>query len=190
MVVMNRRKGFTLIELIVSSSVIMIMISIGVPALKAFLVELRVDKEISTLCRLLLITRNSAINENKTVTLCPLNNANTCENQWQNDLSVFIDANNNKIYEPASGERLISIKQSIFDGDILQYGNTRNGLTYAATGHLSGWGQNATFKYCPKGYAEKSRGIVVSVSGRIYPSSDDNAAQRDTNRNGISITCS
>ena len=186
---MNRRKGFTLIELMVSSSIMMILVSIGVPALKDFLIELRVDNEISTLCRLLFITRNSAINENKTVTLCPLNNKNVCVNQWNDTLSVFVDANNNKIYEPTSGERIITVKQSIFEGDILQYGNTRNGLTYAATGHLSGWGQNATFKYCPKDNSEKSRGIIVSVSGRIYTSSDDNAAQRDKNRSGIAITC-
>jgi len=187
---MNRGNGFTLIELMVSSSIMMILVSMGVPVLKSFMVELRVDNEISLICRLLLVTRNTAINENKNVTLCPLNNQNTCENQWKNTLSVFIDANNNKIYEPASGERIITVKQSIFEGDILQYGNTRKGLTYAATGHLSSWGQNATFKYCPKGYAEKSRGIVVSVSGRIYPSSDDNAMQRDKNRSGVSITCS
>ncbi|MFT5760228.1 MAG: type IV fimbrial biogenesis protein FimT [Alteromonadaceae bacterium] len=186
---MNKRKGFTLIELIVSISVVMILASIGVPVLASFIVELRVDNEISSICRLLFITRNTAINENKTVTLCPLNNQNICENQWQNTLSVFIDSNNNKIYEPATGERLIKVKPPIFTGDILQYGNTRNGLTYSATGHLSCWGQNATFKYCPKNYNEKSRGIVVAVSGRIYTSSDDNNTQVDKNRSGVTITC-
>jgi type IV fimbrial biogenesis protein FimT len=104
-------------------------------------------------------------------------------------LSVFIDSNNNKIYEPNSGERIIKVKPPIFAGDTLQYGNTRNGLTYSATGHLSGWGQNATFKYCPKDYDKKSRGIVVSVSGRVYASSDDNTTQRDKNRSGVTITC-
>jgi len=186
---MKKRKGFTLIELMVALSIVMILVGIGIPSLNKFIVELRVDNEISLLCRILLIARNTAINENKTVTLCPLNDQNTCENQWKNALSVFVDANNNKIYEPLSGERIIKIKPSIVEGDVLQYGNTRKGLTYAATGHLSGWGQNATFKYCPKGYDDKSRGIVVSVSGRIYTSSDDNAAQLDKNRSGITIKC-
>jgi len=186
---MNIRKGFTLIEIMISISIVMILFGIGLPSLKKFIVELRVDNEISLICRLLFIARNTALNENKTVTLCPLNNQNTCVNEWKNALSVFVDANNNKIYEPLSGERIIKIKQSILEGDKLQYGNTRKGLTYAATGHLSGWGQNATFKYCPKNYEDKSRGIVVSVSGRIYTSSDDNSAQLDKNRSGITITC-
>jgi type IV fimbrial biogenesis protein FimT len=186
---MNRRKGFTLMELMVSISVVMILASIGVPALASFIIEVRVDNEISLICRLLYITRNAALNENKTVTLCPLSNQNVCVNQWNSTLSVFIDSNNNKVYEPTTGERIIKVKPPIFTGDILKYGNSRNGLTYSATGHLSGWGQNATFKYCPKGYDEKSRGIVVSVSGRIYTSSDNNSTQRDKNRSGVTITC-
>ena len=49
-------------------------------------------------------------------------------------------------------------------------GSAKIGLTYSPTGHLSGWGQNATFAYCPQNHANKSQGIIVARSGRLHKS--------------------
>ncbi len=38
---------------------------------------------------------NTTINYGKTVTLCPIANM-TCSGNWQNELTVFYDPNNNK----------------------------------------------------------------------------------------------
>ncbi len=182
-------KGFTLIELMVTTVIFATTIGIALPNLNQFIAANRVDNEISLIHRMLFVARNTALNENKAVTLCPLNNKNICENNWQKPISVFTDSNNNKTFEPINGERLISIKSSIKQGDILKYGNTRIGLTYASTGHLSGWGQNATFSYCPKNYPDESRAIVVSIIGRIYQSSYNEKKQIEQTRSGKKVTC-
>ena len=181
--------GFTIIEILVSLAILLSLIAIGTPLLNNFIVETRVDNEIFTLHRLLLVARNTALTHNSNVTLCPLNSQGFCTNSWHKELSVFTDANNNKIYEPALNETIVAVKNAIKVGDKLQYGKTRVGLTYAATGHLSGWGQNATFSYCPKGYDDKNRGIIVAMSGRSYISSANKKNTGNIRRTGSKIVC-
>jgi len=184
-----KHKGFTLVETLVAIAILISLTSIALPSFADFIIKIRVDNEISSLNRLIFVARNTAININQTVTLCPLDNENTCKNSWQDMLSVFVDPNNNKIFEPEAGETLISVKSAITNKDKLQYGKTRVGVTYAATGHLSGWGQNATFKYCPNGHINLSRGIVIATSGRAYQSNHDNKKQVDITRSGKKIIC-
>jgi len=184
---MKMRFGFTLIELLVALAILVSLTAVAVPNLTDFTVKLRVDNEITAISRLLLVARNTAINANQTVTLCPLDSAKKCSNNWHNDISVFTDLNANKQVD--LNDKVISIKAGVNNGDKLQYGKTRKGLTYASTGHLSGWGQNATFKYCPKHHADKSRGIVVAVSGRIYRSFNNSTSLLDKNRSGRKIIC-
>jgi len=184
---MNKTKGFTLIELLITLAILVSLTAVAVPSLSEFTIKLKVDTEITKINRLLLVARNSAINFNQTVTLCPLDTNNSCSNDWENELSVFVDSNANKQLD--SNENLLSIKSAVPIGDKLQYGKTRKGLTYSSTGHLFGWGQNATFKYCPKGHWDKSRGIIVAVSGRIYRSFNNERSLLDKNRSGKTIAC-
>ena len=179
-------KGFTLIELMVSVSVTSILLTIAIPNFSDFIVKMRVDNEISQLHRLLLITRNAAINNGQKAIVCPLNKALECTGQWQNELSVFIDANDNKEFD--ANEEVIRIRAAITQGDKLVYGIGRNKITFKPTGQLSGLA-NGTFRYCPQNHENKSRGIVVARSGRIYQSHDNNNDGIDENRGNKKITC-
>lgn len=186
---MSKYIGFTLIEVLVSLAILLSVIAIGVPNLNDFIVRMRVDNEIYHLHRLLLLSRNAAINGKTKVTFCPLNEENKCINVWHEALTVFTDINQNKIFEPHLNEKIIAHKAAIKHDDILRYGNTRNGLTYAETGHLSGWGQNATFSYCPANHSDKNRGIIVAVSGRVYISTLNKQGTANVRRTGAKIAC-
>lgn len=178
--------GFTLIELMISVAITSILLAIAVPNFNDFIVQLRVDNEISQLHRLLLITRNAAINSGQNAIICPLNNTLKCTEEWQRELSVFIDANQNKAFDAT--EQLIIIRAEIHKGDELVYGKRRNKITFKPTGQLSGLA-NGTFRYCPKDHKNKSRGIIIARSGRIYQSSDNNNDGIDENRSSKKITC-
>lgn len=180
-------KGFTLIETLVSLAVLVTLTAIGVPSFAEFTVKLRVDNEISTLSRLLLLARNTAINSELSTTICPLKN-NICVDDWSLPITVFIDPNENQHYEPTLNENRLDTKLAIQANDKLQYGKYRTAITYTASGHLSGWGQNGTFKYCPYQHADKSRGIIVATSGRIYKSFQRKSG-KETNRSGRLIKC-
>ena len=186
MVEMNESKGFTLLELLTSISILMILVTLGLPALENFTVKMRVDREISQLYRMLLMTRNTAINSGQKTIICPLDNNSQCTTQWQNKLSIFIDINNNKILD--NNEKVISIRSAINSGDKLVYGIGRTKITFKPTGHLSGLA-NGTFRYCPKNHQDKTRGIVVARSGRVYQSSDTDNDGIDENRGNTEINC-
>jgi len=179
-------KGFTLIELMVSVSVTSILATIALPNFSEFIIKMRVDNEISHLHRMLLITRNAAINSGQKAIICPLDNNSQCSTQWQNELSVFIDVNNNKMLD--ANENVIKIRAAITIEDKLVYGKGRTKITFKPTGQLSGLA-NGTFRYCPQNYKNHSRGIVIARSGRVYQSSDVDNDGIDENRGNKEINC-
>lgn len=184
---MNRIQAFTLIELLISITIVSLIATTVLPNLSTFLINVRVNNKISELQRLLLATRNNAVNKNETVTICPLSSSNICENSWKNTISIFIDINNNGIYEPGKNEELIFVKEAMMNNDTLLFSYSR--ISYQSTGILNGI-FNGTFKYCPKDHDELSRGIIISsTTGRIYTSVDTNNDGRDNNRSGNNISC-
>jgi type IV fimbrial biogenesis protein FimT len=181
-------RGMTLIELMISIGITSLLSTIAIPSFNNFIIQLRVDNEISRLSRLLLTARNHAINSGNNVIICPLADSGTCSVNWFEQLSVFIDNNGNKQFDIADGERLITTKGPSFSGDILTYATNRNKITYQPTGHLFGL-SNGTFRYCPKGHKDKSRAIVVARSGRFYASTDNNNDGYDQTRHNKKISC-
>ena len=186
---MQKCKGFTLLELIVSCSILAILTVIVVPNFNEFIIKMRVDSQISQLHRLLLIARNNAINYNQAVTVCPLDEDLNCTTHWQNELTVFFDINNDGMLNPDLDEKVIRVKKAVKDGDQLQYGLHRNKVKFAATGRTTLWGSNGTFKLCPKNKTQFSRAIIVANSGRFYLSSDIDHDGKDENRRGAEIIC-
>lgn len=180
------KQGFTLIELMVAIAVVAILSAIALPSLSDFLIRMRVDNEISEMQRLLLTARNMAINTGKNTTVCPLSGG-VCTTNWQNEISVFTNGDNalttNNTF--AAPDELVKVKDAIKTGDQLQYSQTS--VVYAPDGRLLTTA--ASFNYCPKGQAARSRGIDISMSGRSYTSSDTDSDDKDEDRNGAEIVC-
>jgi len=184
----NKKQGFSLIELMVAIAVVAILSTIALPSMNSFLVKMRVDNEISEMQRLLLTARNMAINTGKNTTVCPLV-ANACTANWEGDISVFTNdantlANGNAF---AGGDELIKVKEAIKTGDKLQFADAS--VIYTPDGRLLTPTVARTFSYCPKGEANSSRGIDISISGRSYTSSDTDSDDKDEDRDGNEIAC-
>mgnify|MGYP000698503760 CR=1 FL=1 len=172
-----KAKGFTLVELMVGIAIIAILSVVAIPNLSDFIIKMRVDGEISELNRLLLTARNTAINTEQNVTVCPISGNNcAASNNWHGAIGVI----------SADGE-LVKEKSSIKTGDKLQFDYVQ--IVYTATGRTVG-DTSGTFSYCPNAHADKSRGIDVSSSGRTYSSKDTDNDGKDEDRSGNEITCS
>lgn len=169
--------GFTLIELLVTIAVAGIVMTIALPSLGSFTTQMRVDNEISELQRLLLTTRNTAINSGQNATLCPLQADDTCQDttDWTGRIGIV------------SIDGLIKEREAIQGGDKLDF--TFNSVTYTPSGQLNN-NNIGTFSYCPKGFSDYSRGIDLSLSGRAYLSSDINGDGKEQDRNNNNIVCS
>jgi len=165
----KKHDGFTLIELMVGVAMLGIISAIALPNLNEFLIKMRTDNQISELNRMILTARNTAVNMGQTTTLCPLAADNSCSNNWGDQLSVFIDLDNDEVFDLVDGETLVKIKAAIGDMDRLQYSQNEP-VTYEATGLIST--TNGDFVFCPEDEAGWNRGISIGASGRATSSSD------------------
>ncbi len=177
--------GFTLVELLISVTILAITLAIALPNLNDYLIKNRVDNEIAELHRLILTARNTAINTGKNVTLCPLTSG-SCTSNWQNEISVFTNDDDTTKYD-STKEELIKVKTAISSGDTLKFNQTN--LVYTPTGRLVS-GNDSLFTYCPKADTSLARAINISLSGRIYSSQDSDNDDKDEDRDGNELNCS
>jgi type IV fimbrial biogenesis protein FimT/type IV fimbrial biogenesis protein FimU len=168
--------GFTLIEIMVAIAIAGIAITIAIPSLNSFILSIRVDNEVSEIQRLLMTTRNAAINSGAKASLCPLAADDTCavNNNWAGRIGVV------------TSDGLIKEREAIKPGDLLQF--PFNQVIYAPSGQLNN-NNVGNFTYCPQGNNEYSRAVILSLSGRTYLSSDISGDGRDQDRDNNNINC-
>ena len=139
-------KGFTLIELIIVSSIIAILASLVVPSFSDIIRRQQVSGEANVLFSLVHLARSEAIKRNSVVTICKSNDADLCGGNWSDGWIVFQD--NDKDGSRDIGEIKISsntigndyqLSWSAFgSNNYIRF--TQNGMTLS---------QNGTFKLCP-----------------------------------------
>lgn len=183
----ERQSGFTLIELMVGIAIVSVLVTVGIPSLNQFLLQMRVDNEIAATQRIMLVARNTAINTEMNTVVCPLRDGTNCGGDWTGQVSVFADANGDNQFNVADDDRLITVKDAIKDNDNLT--SPGNRFVYGPTGQLVS-ADVGLIAYCPYGEPDYNRGIVVSASGRVAASIDSNNDGKDETRAGTSITCS
>jgi type IV fimbrial biogenesis protein FimT/type IV fimbrial biogenesis protein FimU len=169
-------KGFSLIELMVTIAIAGIAITIAIPSLSSFTLQMRVDNEVSEIQRLLMTTRNAAINSGVPARLCPLDEDDDCadNNSWAGRIGVV------------TSDGLIKEREAIEQGDLLQF--SFNQVAYSPSGQLAN-NNTGAFKYCPQGNDKLSRAVIIALSGRTYLSNDINGNGRDQDRDGDNISC-
>ncbi len=92
---MNRQKGFTLIEMITVSTIVAILLAIGVPSFKYVGNQNRMSMEVNSLLADLQYARSEALREGKSVTTCVSTNGTTCTGgtAWARGWVVFSNPN-------------------------------------------------------------------------------------------------
>lgn len=164
----SHRKGFSLIELMTSLSILTILLTGGIPSLTDFYTQYRADSSIRIIQQTLQFTRNQAITLNRTVTACAVIDEK-CVQNWQVGLTVFIDTNKNSQLDDS--DKILYMTNAFDSKDIVKY--NRTAIRFQPDGLASG--TNGTLKYCPSSATSPySRAVIVNQAGRVRLSKSSN----------------
>lgn len=145
MIPFRSQRGFTLLELIISIAVIAVITASVASSWQALIENYNRYAVQSTLSQSFASARSSAVKFAEITTLCPLDNAMQCSQDWGRSLTVFLDPMN---------ERSLTANT-----EVLQVFDTPKSGNIEAS--KSGLAQRRYFQYRPNGTARGTLGNLV-----------------------------
>ena len=159
-----RSRGFTLIELMICISIILILAGLGANGIPGFLQRKAESTAIDTLFHLVAFARNKAIREHKVLTLCASDDDVHCTGEWNRKIMVFEDDNQNAQREQREALlRIVTMRDNI---PCLSWNASlhRNYLRFKPDGTSAGTAGN--FHFCQPDKALVRKKLVISLTGR------------------------
>ena len=164
-----RAGGFTLIELMITISIVAVIAMIGIPAMGDFILNNRIRSQSGNLMLQLTHARSEAMRTASRVTICPGTSGGcadiTSEWEWENGWVAFIDTNSNAALD--TGETVISVSAALDGNNTLRSTVFSTYISFRHDGS-SGPGQGGSFALCDsRGFGDDARAIVIALIGRI-----------------------
>lgn len=105
---MNRKRGFTLIELVITVALAAILLTIGVPSFQQMIRNNRAATHANEFMSALNLARSEAVKRSVRVSLCPSTNQVACTGgtDWSDGWIVFVDTAATDADAPVVGEVL------------------------------------------------------------------------------------
>lgn len=163
---MRANHGITLIELLITVTIVSILGTVAVPSLYNLINQNRMTTVTNTLLSSFRLARSEAIKRNQRVTVAASNG------DWKQGWTVFVDRNANAIADP--GEQILQQHETL-RGNFSIHGNihVRYYVSYLGSGYnrtLNGALQLGTISICDTGSGQHSRGLRVNYAGRWWVS--------------------
>ncbi len=157
---MNMAKGFSLIELLISLSLISLTATIGIPVASKFIQQQKVTSDLYSVVRMINLARTEAIKTKKTVDVCGLNSNDDCHSHWIKLAILEQEERSSKGHQPLHQTQLTGNYRSA------QWSSFQRSskLSFNASGfsnHLNG-----SLYLCHAKHPELNRAIRVSKSGK------------------------
>ena len=179
-------KGLTLLELIITISLFMILISIGVPSFFQTIEQQRSDTTIANIRRTYQFAREYAITNKRNVYFCGSDTLTECKRAWKKYTVVFIDTDGNQ--HPSPSEILHTTQLNLKKASMKTRGSSNKihaVLTASGTAKYTG-----SMIYCPaSGDADFANRVTWNRIGRIYTGIDKNGDGKVEDTNGRPIKC-
>jgi type IV fimbrial biogenesis protein FimT len=134
----NRLSGFTLVEVLISVTVVAILLTIGIPSFRYVTNSNRIAAEINGLLGDMQYARSEAIKEGLPVTVCISTDAATCTGgvKWETGWIVFSDANGNATVDGA--DAVLRVQRTFASTDTFRATNTVTAVTFNREGYANG----------------------------------------------------
>lgn len=160
---MQGRKGYTLLEVVITLSIIMVLLC-AAPTFLNTLHRNTEKAELFTLQRLLQTARSNAVTSGHITTLCGSTDGTTCAKDWHSPtVLIFEDTDKNHIL--STPDKLIQ-KVEMSQGQWHWRGSNRSYLRFSPDGRPLEWGR---FTECPLDQkTQTALQIVLNIVGRPY----------------------
>ena len=161
---MRRITGFTLIELMISVSVIGILAGVAVPSFGGMIEHTRTSAAINSLTTHMALARIAAITHNRRAVLCPSSDGNQCraDTDWSGGWMLFMDDDGN--HKPDASEEILRVDLAPTSSHLRVVSTTgRQQLRYLPDGRSAG--TNLTILICNPAGSLLGK-VIVNNMGR------------------------
>lgn len=180
---MKQQQGVTLIELMITLSIVTIILTAVGPSIQSILTKNRIISEINEISSIVQYARHQAIDEQTLVKVCPTSDYVNCGTDWNNAKMVFIDSNNDDTLNGVE-ELIVSVEAASSTSTIT---STETIITFEETGQAD---KAAEIILCDKGKkAEYARSLTVTLQGRVKMSTDSDKDGVYEDINGSDLSC-
>jgi type IV fimbrial biogenesis protein FimT len=177
----SRQRGFNMLELLIAIGILGVITAIAVPSFQSISINSSLSTETNDLVSSLRQARSEAAKQGQNVTVCAANvNFTACSGagDWSTGWLIVDSAAN-----------VIRVREAL-DSD------TATEMAIAGAAGLivfnrNGFSSNArTIKLCGRdGAAQRARGVIISIDGRVRLATDSDNNQIAEDRSGTDLTC-
>jgi type IV fimbrial biogenesis protein FimT len=179
----KQQKGVTLVELMITVSIVSIILTFVGPSIQSILIKNRIVAEINETSSLIQYARHHAIDEQALVVVCPSTDYSICSKDWNNPKIVFIDEDDNAIR--GATEALLVTIGATSSSSLMA--NTTDIIKFTETGESN---LATEILLCHKdGKAEYARSLSITLQGRVKMSSDSDKNGVNENASGTELSC-
>lgn len=159
-----RTSGFSLLELLVTVSIVGILMSIAIPSFEGFIKSERLTSVTNSLISDMMLARSKAVELNQIVTVCASDNETGCNgNDYSDGWVVMADSDGDDAVD-----QLIRVQQPI-SGDVeFELSNAAlSSVTFDTRGFTSDIPAGATFTIMDDRGEDEAKYISITRTGRI-----------------------
>ena len=160
---MDRRRGFTLPELVFTLALAAGLLAWGVPNFREARLNAARTREVNQFLQAVYLARSEAIKRNAVVSLCPSLDAASCApagTDWERGWILFVNTDRDAPAQRDPGEELLRVYSPWTDGHVEA---NRSTLSFRPFGQM---GVTATFAFCDQRGSAAARAVIVSQTGR------------------------
>ena len=156
-----KQQAFSLIEALVTLTVLSTLVSIAIPSLSNIIQSSRQTTQTNQLIGALNYARAKAITSRRMVSLCAGNTSCSNSTRWQQQILIFSDVNRDGLLNP---EDTLLVVVSLAENYSWNWSNFRNQnhMSYKPDGTTHSL--NGTFTLCLRD--QSTRAVAVNTSGR------------------------
>lgn len=165
-------RGFSLIELIVTVSVLAILGGLAAPVFSGMWLDAQRTAAVNGFIHSVFLARSSAAHRHRTVTLCRSVDGRSCSHQtqdWQVGWMVFVNDDDDRPEQRDANETVLSVFDAWPGGSI-----SSNRAAYSFRPHVHRV-VNGSVVFCDRRGSAQARTVIINSAGRPRVSSRDSS---------------